>query len=108
MPWINGTWVAHEVLAGNASTFTEMIQYANTVSDDIFGIMLLTSIFFVIFIASSKRDSGGGLAASLFITAILSYILAAMDVVGDWVAWVMTFALVGAIVLLYKGGSSDV
>ena len=106
MPWDGATWVPHEVVGGNATTFTELMQYANTVSGDVFGIMVLVSVFLVIFVASGRQDQGAGLAASLFITTILSYIMAAMDVVGDYVAWVMTFALMGAVILLYKGGSN--
>lgn len=108
MPWDGSTWVPHEVVGGNATTFTDLMQYANEVSGDVFGVMLLLSVFFVIFIASSRKDSGNGLAASLFITTLLSYIMAAMDVIGDWVAWVMTFALMGSVILLYKGGSGNV
>ena len=108
MPWDGATWVPHEVVGGNATSFIDLMQYANDVSGDMFGIIMLAAVFFIIFIASGRRESENGLAASLFITTILSYIMAAMDVVGDWVAWVMTFALMGAVILLYKGGSSNV
>jgi len=108
MPWNGSTWVPHEVAGGNASTFTDLIQYANDVSGNVFGVMLLVSVFLVIFIASSSKNQEAALPASLFITTILSYIMAAMDAVGDWVAWVMTFVLMGSVILLYKGGSSNV
>ena len=106
MPWEGATWVPHEVVGGNASTFTDLMQYSNDVSGDLFGVMLLVAVFIVILVAGSRKDEGTGLAASLFITTILSSLLAAMDVVADWMAWVMTFVLVGAMLLLYKGGSN--
>lgn len=104
MPWSGSTWVDHEVAGGNTD-FTGILQYSNAVTGDAFGLMLLVSVFIVIFIGSSARGQGeSGLASSLFITTLLSYMLAAMDVVGDWVAVAFTVGLVASMVILYRGG----
>ena len=106
MPWDGVTWIPHETVGGNATSFTDLMQYANTVTGDAFGLLLLGGIFMIIFIVGGRQDAGTGLASALFITTLLSFLLAAMDVVGDWVSWVLIFALMGSIVLLYKGGKN--
>lgn len=110
MPWDGATWVPHEIIRGNATTYTELLQYANEISGDAFGLAMLSAIFLIIFIAGQHRsdNSGASLSAGILITTILSYIMASMDVVGNWVAWTFTFILVGSVVLLYKGGSNNV
>lgn len=108
MPWNGSTWIPYEVVGGNASSFVDLIQYANDISGDLFGIFLLMAIFMAIFIASSRKGMEVSLSSSLFITAILSFIMAAMDVIGNWVAWAMAFALMGSVMLLFIGGSKNV
>ena len=102
-----GTWTDYPTAAGNG-TFQDLLIYSNTVTNDIFGIMLLISIFIVIFVAGSKRDSDTALASSMFITTILAYILVDMTVVANWIAILMTFLLMAAVIMLYRGGSKDV
>ena len=101
------TWTDYPVAAGN-NTFQDLMVYANTTTDGVFGIMLLVSIFIIIFVVGSKKDEDTALANSIFVTAILSYILVAMTVVANWVAILMTFLLMAAVIMIYKGGSKDV
>ena len=109
MPWNGSTWVPYDVVGGNYTDFTGLIQYSNSISGDIFGIMLLVSAFIVIFMAgSTKGKIDVGLSSAMFVTTILSYLLVAMGGVGDWVAWTMTILLVASVVVLYRGGESDV
>ena len=103
-----GTWTDYPNPAGN-STFIELFAYGNTITGDIFGIMLLVSIFTVIFIVGSGKDPDGALASSAFITTMLSYLLVAMGALNNWVAVAMTFILMATIVMLYnKGGNVNV
>jgi len=109
MPWNGSTWVDFDVVGGNYTDFTGLIQYTNSISGDMFGIMLLVSMFMVIFVAgSAKGKMDVGLSSALFVTTVMSYLLAAMDGVGDWVAWAMTIILVASVVVLYRGGENDV
>jgi len=108
MPWNGSTWVPYDVANGSYTDFTGLMEYANSITGDLFGIMLLGSIFFVLFIGLSTRDDSTALAASMFITTIASYIMAAANIVGDFVAYAMTMLLVGAVILQGKKGGSNV
>ena len=101
------TWTDYPVAAGN-NTFQDIMIYANTTTDGVFGIMLLISIFIIIFVVGSKKDEDTALANSIFITTIMSYLLVAMTVVANWVAILMTFLLMAAVILIYRGGSKNV
>jgi len=110
MPWENGTvWVPYDTsAAGNATGFIDLIQYNNSITGDATGLSILVAICLIIFIAGGRRDPEVSLAAGLFTTTILSYLAASMDIIGDWVAWAFTFALVISVIVLYMGGKSNV
>ena len=105
MGWTDGIWTDYPNPAGNG-TFTDIIAYNNTISGDMFGIMMLISIFFVIFVAGSTKDSDTALASAAFVTTILSYIMTAMGAIHNNVAIAMTFLLLGAMVILLKKGGN--
>jgi len=109
MPFFeNGTWYPYETISGNATTFIDIMNHANTLTNDLFGIMMLGAIFLILFVAMSSRDSDTALASASFVTAILSILLAAADVIADFISIGMIFVTIGAIIMLYRGGNKNV
>ena len=107
MPYDGGTWTPYAT-ANGTTDFTEAMQYANTATGDIFGIAVLASIFLIVFVGGSGRGNDDlSLAGAAFLTTILSILMAAFDVVGDWVAVAMIFITVAAVVILYRGGGGS-
>ncbi|NIP41324.1 MAG: hypothetical protein GWO10_02020 [candidate division Zixibacteria bacterium] len=108
MPWNGSTWVEFDTMNGSAGNMIEMFQYGNDVTSGAFGFLILVAVFVIIFVGSSRTAGGSSLSLSLFITAILSFLMAAMDIVIDEVAYAMLFVLMVAVALMFKGGGRDV
>ena len=111
MPFVNGTWVDWTLIVQNTTNVTniqEAMTYINSVTGYWFGYMILLMVFMVVFIAGSRYGSSASLATSLFITTITGYLLAGFGMVGQEAIVPLTLALVGAIILIYKGGGSGV
>lgn len=108
MPWDGATWVAYETLRGNTTDIVSVFQYNDDITGGIFGVGILVMIFLIMLVGTSRTAGGSSLALSLFVTAILSYLLAAVDIVMDEIAMAMTIVLMVAVALMYKGGSRNV
>ena len=104
----NGTWYAYPSPAGNSS-FTDLIKYGNTITGDVFSLIILTGVFMVIFIVGSSRDPDAALASSALVTTMISFVFVSMGIMSNWIAVTMVFVLMLSIVLLYyKGGEKSV
>lgn len=113
MPWDGNTWVPYTELNDwtNATTLIDVGQYANYITNHAFGVLVIIAFFIITFgaMSASKMEMETSLYVSLFMTTILSYLFAALDMVIDEIALAMTFILVASVALLYiKGGSNNV
>lgn len=104
MPFNGSIWYPYEVL-GNQTNITSIGaigQYDNQITGGVFGLVLLVSFFVVCFMALSYREEYSALPVSLFLTTILSYLMAAIDMLADEVAWAATVLLaIGAVIYMY-------
>lgn len=108
MPFENGTWIPHDTIGGNATNFIELMQHAEAISGNLFGILTLAAVFMIFFAATSYRDSDTALATAAFITTVFSILLAAVDLVADFIPIAMIFITMGSVILLYRGGKNNV
>lgn len=65
----------------NASTPVEMMQYANSLTNELFGIFILVGLWWIIFISQKNYPTPRAFATASFTSAIASYFLFLMDMV---------------------------
>ena len=101
MPWNGTIWIPYESMDVNTTSLLGMAQYDNSVTGGIFGLMVIIAVFMISLVGMSLNYKEDALPFSLFITMIVSYLLAAIDIVADEIAWGITFVLIGSFVLLW-------
>lgn len=78
---------------------TSLFEYANTVTNSMFGPVLVLITFLIAFIALMKWRMENALLSSLFVTFVISVLLwSAGLIMGEIVAWLMV-ALAGVLVM---------
>ena len=114
MPWNGDTWVPYDTMGnGTVTTILDIAQYNNTVTGDVFGLFMLIAFFMIALTGLTyygrTQSTETNIATAVLLSTILSYMMAAIDMLADEIAWAMTFILVGSVILLYaKGGGSSV
>jgi len=68
----------------NISGITGMMQYANTVSNSWFGILLLIGIYSVIMLVNLARDKHSAAAAAGYSTAVFAVLFRIIEIITDW------------------------
>lgn len=79
----------------NITNYTGMINYANDVTGDVFGMTFPFMIFIISFIAMSKYPPEKSIVASGFITTVLSVLLRMLGIVPDNIV-VLVIVITGA------------
>jgi len=94
------TWEAYET--ANVTNIYQMMSYANSVTDSLFGVGLTFAFFSIFFIVFRRFGDDSAFTAASFITFVLSVLMRAMGLLGD--IYVIFFALATAfsIVLLMR------
>ena len=89
----------------NGTTPVDMIAYGNTITNNLFGLILLMSLWVVlmyaIYGAGSKTEDS--ITISTFITTIVSWLFASLNLIGSNIAIGFTVALAGSVILLWRG-----
>lgn len=80
--------------------FAEFFVYANSVTGDAMGFVVIFMAFFIAFVGMRGAPINQSLPAALFITLVLSALLAVVGVVGQWVVYLLAAMTVTAAVLL--------
>lgn len=104
MPFVNGSWVPYTMF--NGTTLLDMGQYINATLGGFFGFGILIVVFFVTFVIGSRYSPTTALSSSMFITTILAFLLASVDLFPDQFVIIFVLGLVASIILLFKGGGS--
>jgi len=66
----------------NVTGFPEQFIYANTLTDNLFGIMILVLVFAVAFMHGSRDDTGRAFASASFICLLLSFFLGVLNLIN--------------------------
>jgi hypothetical protein len=96
-------------MSSNVTDFVDMFSWMNSLTSGIpnlFGILMLVSIFMITFLLNTKRDITEAFAISSWITCVSSIFMAMMQgsygylIPGDYVGITVTLAAV-SVILLY-------
>jgi len=81
----------------------ELITYANTLTDNIFGVVMILMIFIVSFIAMKDYPTKSAFASSCFITTLLAILLRVMGALADMYVFLCIFMTLGALAFIIFG-----
>ena len=87
----------------NITYFNDYFTYANTVTGDAFGFVLLFMTFFVSFITLRAFPVNQSIPASFFICLGFSMILSLAEIVGQQVVFLMAALAIGSAVAMNIG-----
>lgn len=78
----------------NTSSYVGLMQYANSVTENMFGTLVCFTLFIIFFVGFRRYREDIAFATAGVIMAVLSILLRATGLVGDWL--VVLFIFVGA------------
>lgn len=85
----------------DVTTMQGFLSYINEAMGGIFGVGVILSVWFVIFLSLSQYPTDERGTAATFISALLSYFMFALGIVGGVVPLLMTIAAAASGVYLY-------
>ena len=90
-------------LPENVTRVEDVLTYANTLTDNYFGMVTLLLVFTVFFLSMKSRwKTEESLASASFVTAVSSYFFLLVGIIPEWVALLTTFMVVVATIGLVK------
>jgi len=96
----NGTWIPYTT--ANETSWYGLFRYANTITDNYFGMSFLFLVFIVSFIAMRRYPAKDSFAASSFITTVLGVLMKMIGLVGDEMILLFTIVTAASVLLLFK------
>lgn len=65
----------------NVTSYPEVMEYANTVTDNFFGVSILVVIFVVVWAHGSRDDAGRAFGSASFVTMLFSFFFGVLNLV---------------------------
>jgi len=96
----NGTWIPYTV--ANETSWYGLFRYANSVTDNYFGMSFLFLVFIVSFIAMRRYPTKDGFAVSSFITTVLGVLMKMIGLIGDEMILLFTIITAASVLMLFK------
>lgn len=87
----------------NATQLTDYFVYANTVTGDAFGFVMIIVIFIIAFFTMRNFPFKQSLPTALFVTAIIALLMRLINLTSDWVVFLLFASAVAATILLTMG-----
>mgnify|MGYP003133669191 CR=1 FL=1 len=78
----------------------ELITYSNTVTDGMYGFVLVLCVFIISFMALKNYKTSAAYGASIFITTLLAIMLRLMEAIQDTVLFGLMFMTLGGVLWL--------
>ena len=72
----------------------QLIEVANNVTGDLFGLVMIICIFVIAFISLKDWKPAPAFAASSFITTIIAIMLRTLNALADWALFICIFLVV--------------
>lgn len=92
----------------STNPIVSVMQYANSVTDNIYGLVMLFVVWAVVFISLSSNEKSKVIVVANFFTWLVAVIFWAVGTIGFIVVAFMTFLLVGSIgYLMYAGRNAQ-
>lgn len=86
----------------NATSTFGVMQYANAVSNGVFGLSIVTAIWFVLFIAFRRYGDAAAFTSANFITLIVSAILWSVGLADEKVVIILGVLLGVSVMMLWS------
>lgn len=86
----------------NSTGIMDILLYSNSVTNDWFGVVVVFMVFVVGFISQKHYGTERAVASASFLTAISSYLLFAMGLVGSHIILIPTIMTVVSVFFLWK------
>jgi len=91
--------------APNATGIQDLLSYANVVTDNMFGLLMLITIFAIAFISMKQYPTEKALTASSFMTMLTSYLFYVLGLIGSHIMLIFTvLTVVLGFLLFFKEG----
>lgn len=88
----------------NATNITGVAKYVNEVTDGVFWLGIFFAVWIIMFVSLIKFGERQAFITSSFVTAIVSYLLAAMQLINAGYVVIPTALTVFGVMLLIKKG----
>ena len=89
--------------ATEATNIVSLMQYINNdLVSGMFGITILIAIFFIAFISMKKYETEIAFSTSMFFTAIVSYLLFVLELIGESIIISTTLITALSVFFLYR------
>jgi len=80
----------------------DLFIYANTVTNNFFGPLMLLTIFSILFTAQYRFGFQKSFASSIFITTLCSYFFFILGMIGSWIVLVFTALVALSVFFLHR------
>ena len=91
----------------DSNTTLGILQYANQITDNMYGVMIVIGFFAIILISSLLKGQAlkDAFAAGAFSTFLIALLLKVMDLIHDEVLFMcLLLVIIGVLVLVWKRG----
>jgi len=96
----NGTWIPYTI--ANETSWYGLFRYANTITNDFFGMSFLFLVFIVCFVALRRYPAKEGFATSSFLTVLLGVLMKLIGLVSDEILLIFVVATAISVLFLVK------
>ena len=87
----------------NISRPYQLIDVANSVTGDLFGLVMVICVFIIAFISLKDWRSAPAFAASSFITTLIAILLRTLNALADWAVFICIFlTIIGLAFLIFN------
>ena len=87
----------------NITSPTDLFNYANIVTNNWFGLMLIISIFIILFISFKSYETEKAFSATTFISTIIALLLSLMGILSpEYVIIMIVLTAISVILLFFR------
>jgi hypothetical protein len=86
----------------NATSIVDLFSYGNYVTNNVFGLFILVSVFLVMFLAMKQYPTEKAFASSSFTTALVSYMLSILGLVPSYAVLITTLMVITSVFMLWR------
>jgi len=84
------------------TTPVDMLQYTNSLTENLYGIFVLTGLFMIVFLSQKNYPTPQAFASASFTTAIASYLLFIIGLVPVGAVLTTTIMVLTSVFFLYQ------
>ena len=94
----------NNITVANITRPYELITFANTATNSMFGVVVVIATFIIAFMAMKDYPTKAATSAAIFISTLIAILLRIMGALADWVVFTCIIATVASVAFLIFGG----